>query len=1070
MWRPLAVKGDSIIERSRTLGIPIDSLRGFDKDSKIKPLLIISPHIPSHKSPESSQKGEILIPSSMELKALVESGTFELVIDTVCKEKSFGDADIKLLDPFVVLVRLRIMVVDMHPLVEILLEPRAKLRNSLPVAVLVRTLMPHTFSNNEREDLQDQLGYERVHQLNPADFMEVFTPGPSFAIGLKFADLPISGGITDWMKNDWVELPMMREFRLLEPIKCDLPFKETENCDVMNTYTRIFVVENRDDLSEETFEQFGASKSFDQVPTLRPQSEIRTLGSVDMANEAMRSYLVTVCNYGVDHTGLLLFEQVHGFESFNPRSSNILKFARSSLQKNAPPFGAFSFQQKDGARVSILPSSQEFIRILQMNIALDNGIRRSQMFRIDDVPICEGGLESLPVYWDDGSKSSFLIYRTLVDSFQSELHIVPEFIVYNSSSTHSVIVRQFGAEVFLEPKKMARIVAHPKLGLDFNLDYFQFSGQACRIRAGELKHQLVMVKTIEGLPLGSLAVQTVIGGRNSRLVVKLGDVKFGADSRNLVPTRNTFDQDLIRVRIRWSELQITLCERKATKVDSEANPLQIQFLEKIVDRMKSPLSNKVATVSKGQQGETKNPVCTICLTQFTADWQRIFKDEELGGNLNKFASAERSQLSLIIHSVKIMDKTPDTMYPVVLDSSSSKVSFFDVCIRTRGPLDADLMKVDLIDMNLAHSNNVSDKIILKTSEDFVWNILDISNRIVEKATAISGDTIKLQWNENEEDFEVLVAEGLQFEMQDDTAPPSDFLIDIHRARVSPFSLIISFQRRPQKSRYTLVRHVRGAKLANYFLTRLKFTLDKAELKFARYEGHNIKGPPNRLIEIVTAVYVSRMKLKIMSILSATSFQDWKYLTDRSDGDDEFVDGDVLRATGNLVGKSANFIAKRVGQGLGVGVVTVTKKIGDGIENASEKVGARAVGAGVNSVVSGLGEGIGGTVIGVGTGAGKALKGAGKGVGQMVGGVAGGFAIAGKGIGKGVMKGDGKAVLSGLSDGAVSMSQGVGQGVESAVMGAADGFLSVGHGIFSGAKSIGKGFGGAFKNSTKKTEQ
>lgn len=293
------------------------------------------------------------------------------------------------------------------------------------------------------------------------------------------------------------------------------------------------------------------------------------------------------------------------------------------------------------------------------------------------------------------------------------------------------------------------------------------------------------------------------------------------------------------------------------------------------------------------------------------------------------------------------------------------------------------------------------------------------------------------------------------------------LIDIAKARVSPFSVVVSFRRQPHASRYKLVRDIKGAKLMNYFTTRLKFTLEKAELRFARYNGTNIRGPPSRLFEILSAVYVSRLKLKVVTILSAANFQDWRFLAARDEGDDEFVEGDVLRVTGNLAGNTANFLAKTVGEGLGGGLSSVTKSIGLGIENASDKVGARAVGAGVNSVVSGLGDGVGNTVAGVGTGAGKILKGAGKGVGQIFGGVTGAVLIAGKGIGKGVSTGDGKAVVSGFAEGAASVGSGVGQGVESAVMGTADGVLSVGKGLFSGAKSIGKGFGGAFKKSPRK---
>lgn len=67
----------------------------------------------------------------------------------------------------------------------------------------------------------------------------------------------------------------------------------------------------------------------------------------------------------------------------------------------------------------------------------------------------------------------------------------------------------------------------------------------------------------------------------------------------------------------------------------------------------------------------------------------------------------------------------------------------------------------------------------------------------------------------------------------------------------------------------------------------------------------------------------------------------------------------------------------------------------------------------------------------------------------------------KGIGKGVMEGDGKAVVSGFSRGAQSVGTGLGQGVESAVMGAADGVVTCGEGLATGVKSIGKGFASAF---------
>lgn len=1065
------------MENSRAIGLPIDMLRKFEHDI-MKPVITISPMIPNTDL-KSKLTGEIIVPSCMELLALIESGSTELVVDTICTAQRDESTTASLSDPFVVLVRIKMTTVDdIHPFVDISLEPRATLRNSMPVSLLVKTPMPHTFSSSFGRDVQECIGYENIHTLAPTEFLEVFTPGPSFAVSMKCADHPISGGTTDWMKGNWVDLPMVREFRLPEPIMCEFPFAERQDTTETGLQNDVgipfFVVENREDLTEATFEHSDKTESsFEQEDSSLHRSH--SLEVNESANprtaDAMRSYLLTVCNYGVDHTGSILFEQVSlsNASGSNPRDSILRQSLTSSKMITSSPFSAYASTKGD-LRISLLPSSRSLIRILRLTIEGENGLQRSQLFRVEDVSICDGGLESSPIKWEDGSKTGYYMYRVLIDSYQSEIHVIPEFVVYNGSSNHRVIIRQIGAEILIEPGKMARVEPHAKMGLVFTLDYLDFAGRAGPLKVDDLKHQLAMIKSLDGQPLGSVAVQTVIGGRDSRLVVKLGEVKFGEMSKSLTPAKSMFERDLVRMRVRWSELQITLCETIYSSAEHGSHP----FLDAVVERMIKPHTTKSKSDGlQDSEAKTKDPVCTICLRQFTVDWQRIFKDEDTGNrqSMNKLHSPERSQLSLIIHNIQVLDKTPNTKYPVVFNSTSDKISFVDLCIRTRGALDADLVKIDLVDLNLAHVKGVSDKIVVKTSEEFVWKLLDITDRILQEATAISGIDIALEWDETEGDYRVSVLEGEKKDNRTEyTAPPSDRLIAVNKARVSPFAMEVSFQRRPQASRYKLVRDISGANLVNYFTTRLKFTLDKADLKFARYEGHNIKGPPSRLFEIVSAVYVSRMKLKVVSILSAANFQDWKYLSARDGGDDEFVEGDVLRVTGNLVGKSANYILKTMGHGLGGGLTSMTKSFGDGIESASDKVGARAVGAGVNSVVSGLGAGIGGTVSGVGTGAGKVLKGAGKGVGQLVGGLTGGVLIAGKGIGKGVSSGDGKAVISGFTEGAASIGSGVGQGVESAVMGTADGILSVGQGLFSGVKSIGKGFGGVFKSPPNKSSK
>ena len=288
-------------------------------------------------------------------------------------------------------------------------------------------------------------------------------------------------------------------------------------------------------------------------------------------------------------------------------------------------------------------------------------------------------------------------------------------------------------------------------------------------------------------------------------------------------------------------------------------------------------------------------------------------------------------------------------------------------------------------------------------------------------------------------------------------PRSDKLYDVKKLRVSPFILLLSFKRQPQSSRYQIIRGVRGAKLTNYFTTRLKFTIDRADLRFQGYMVKDIKGPPDRLADTIKAVYTTQLKSKMVTLMTATSFQDWKYLTARDSGGEEFIEGDLLRMTGNLAGRSAKFVLKKSGDYIGNSVVAVTGAVGGGFQEATEVVGLGQVGAGVNSVVSGLGEGVSSGVKGVGTGAGDILRGAGKGIGQVVGGLGGGAQIVGKGVVKGVTTGD----LSEVGTGFATMGSGIGQGFETAVEGTVSGVFSVGRGLFSGAKSVGKGFGGVF---------
>ena len=95
-----------------------------------------------------------------------------------------------------------------------------------------------------------------------------------------------------------------------------------------------------------------------------------------------------------------------------------------------------------------------------------------------------------------------------------------------------------------------------------------------------------------------------------------------------------------------------------------------------------------------------------------------------------------------------------------------------------------------------------------------------------------------------------------------------------------------------------------------------------------------------------------MKSKIFTLLTATSISEWQQLAGRDAGEKGYIEGDILRTAGNLTGKSAGFIVKKVGQGINFGLTAGTAEVGNTIQGMSDSIGVGAFGAGFNSVLTG----------------------------------------------------------------------------------------------------------------------
>lgn len=73
-------------------------------------------------------------------------------------------------------------------------------------------------------------------------------------------------------------------------------------------------------------------------------------------------------------------------------------------------------------------------------------------------------------------------------------------------------------------------------------------------------------------------------------------------------------------------------------------------------------------------------------------------------------------------------------------------------------LNADLICVDLFDLNLAYSDGKAEKITINTGEDFVWRLLDIANRTILATAELAGVDLDLKWDDKTGKFSVSVSD------------------------------------------------------------------------------------------------------------------------------------------------------------------------------------------------------------------------------------------------------------------------------------------------------------------------
>ena len=162
---------------SSKLGLPVDKMRSYreewKKTGRFTCELSIFPHVPLTMNDNFELRGDIRF--ALDRTSLTGSQELHVLqTEAVCRpvpgerQGSISSAEYS----FVVQIRVIGRMVDqMHPCLDIVVEPRALIENKLPIATItIRTPMPQTYSAHCDSDSQGT-----THDLDPDKSMEIHT-------------------------------------------------------------------------------------------------------------------------------------------------------------------------------------------------------------------------------------------------------------------------------------------------------------------------------------------------------------------------------------------------------------------------------------------------------------------------------------------------------------------------------------------------------------------------------------------------------------------------------------------------------------------------------------------------------------------------------------------------------------------------------------------------------------------------------------------------------------------------------------------------------------------------------
>ena len=581
------------------------------------------------------------------------------------------------------------------------------------------------------------------------------------------------------------------------------------------------------------------------------------------------------------------------------------------------------------------------------------------------------------------------------------------------------------------------------------------AGRSEIIRVDEIGVKVCRVLNEDGMFVGVFTMKTIGGGEFSRIIVRIGRVRVRLAEEGAKKIEGALEFCEVHARFKLAQLQCTLWRLGKHELEEEDNPNERDAASDLFNLPEPPVQKKTAA-AKDKKNERKSngrrmeALLRCIVTNVECEFRKhLILDK-------RRQRQEFNEVQVMVHSITLLDMNVSSPYPIVIDAGSRDSNFVAFICRWRGndgSVGGFFTGVDLIKCDVLCDGKGKPRGVVKiaTHEGFVWEVVELYSTLAENL--VEG------LDENEGILKY--CGGVRGE--------KIYLFKL--CLISKINLNVTFKRKAKANgaavNKTDDRFEGEGGVIDYLTKQLKFTIEDCLLEFKDVKKKNIKGGFETLAETIVIIYVKRARSKWLTLASAVSLNDWKKLSGREGGGDDFEEGDLFRTVGNVfvggggraLGKGIGNVAKEFSDGVNV--------IGDGLEELTGKIGLGDIGKGVNNVVGGAADGFGGFVGGIGAGGAQFVGGAGKGLGQVAGGFGGGVSKIGKGVFKGIAKGDGEALVEGIGGGLESIGSGILDGGESVITGIGDGIFSFGKGLFGGVKSVGGGIGDAFKGKDKK---